>query len=96
MNNNKDISAKKYTVVFLITLGVFVLVFLLSNYLYEERINQVKNIQENISRNILESEIQYSLLADASCEEGTDSSPMMISEINNLTKRLSYMEEQRS
>lgn len=95
MNNNKDISAKKYTVVFLITLGVFVLVFLLSNYLYEERINQVKNIQENISRNILESEIQYSLLADASCEEGTDSSPMMISEINNLTKRLSYMEEQR-
>ncbi len=95
MESNKDISGKKYFIVFVITLGVFALVFLLSNYLYSERINQVKNIEDNISRNILESEIQYSLLADATCEDDADNSPVMIDEINSLTKRLSYMEEQR-
>lgn len=94
-SNNGDASGRKYFTVFIITLGVFALVFLLSNYLYSERINQVKNIEDNISRNILESEIQYSLLADVSCEENIDNSPVMIDEINNLTKRLSYMEEQR-
>lgn len=95
MESNKDISGKKYFVVFIITLGVFALVFLLSNYLYSERINQVKNIEDNISRNILESEIQYSLLSDATCEDDAGNSPVMIDEINSLTKRLSYMEEQR-
>ena len=95
MKPNADISTKKYFIVFVITLGVFALVFLLSNYLYSERINQVKNIEDNISRNILESEIQYSLLADASCDETIDNSSVMIDELNNLTQRLSYMEEQR-
>lgn len=95
MKPASDISGKKYFTVFVITLGVFALVFLLSNYLYSQRINQVKNIEDNISQNILESEIQYSLLADVSCDETADNSPVMIDEINSLTQRLSYMEEQR-
>ncbi len=95
MAQNKDVSTKKYVVVFFITLGVFAMVFLLSNYLYGQRIDQVKNIEENINRNILESEIQYALLSDATCDQDVDNSPIMIDEINNLSNRLSYMEEQR-
>ncbi len=90
-----EVSAKKYIVVFFITLGVFAVVFLLANYLYTERITQVKNIEDNINRNILESEIQYALLADASCDAETDNNPVMIDEINNLSRRLSLMEDQR-
>jgi hypothetical protein len=95
MKDEKDISAKKYVIVFFLTLGVFAVIFLLSNYLYSQRINQVKNIEDSISQNILESEIQYSLLADASCENDAENSPAMVNEINNLAQRLSYMEEQR-
>lgn len=91
----KDLSSKKYFLVFFITVCVFAVVFLLSNFLYSQRINQVKNIEDNISRNILESEIQYSLLADASCDLDVDNSPAMINEINSLSTRLSYMENQR-
>ncbi len=91
----KDLSSKKYFLVFFITVCVFAVVFLLSNFLYSQRINQVKNIEDNISRNILESEIQYSLLADASCDQDVDNSPAMINEINSLSTRLSYMENQR-
>jgi hypothetical protein len=95
MATSKDISTKKYFIVFVITLGVFATVFLLANYLYSQRISQVKNIEDNINRNILESEIQYSLLADASCDQDVDNSPVMIGEINSLSTRLSSMEDQR-
>ena len=91
----KEVDSKKYVVVFFITVAVFTAVFFLSNYLYGERINQVKNIEDNIGRNILESEVQYALLADAACETSEDTNPAMVSEINSLSNRLSYMEEQR-
>lgn len=93
---SNGINSKKYTLVFFITLGIFVVVYLFSNYLYTERIAQVKNIEDNINRNILESEIQYALLADVSCEaDEASGNALLIEELNNLTKRLSYMEEQR-
>ncbi len=91
----KEVNSKKYVVVFFITAAVFTVVFFLSNYLYGERISQVKNIEDNISRNILESEVQYALLADAACETSEAKTPAMVSEINSLSNRLSYMEEQR-
>ena len=91
----KNISSKKYIIVFLMTLGVFAMVFLLSNYLYSQRITQVKSLEDNINRNILESEIQYALLADATCETDANNNPLMIDEINSLSKRLSFMEDQR-
>lgn len=94
--SNKEINSKKYTLVFFITLGIFAVVYLFSNYLYTERITQVKNIEDNINRNILESEIQYALLSDVSCEmDESNGNSLLIDEINNLAKRLSYMEDQR-
>lgn len=91
---HQGISNKKYVLVFLITLGIFALVYLFSNYLYNARIGQVKSMEDNINQNILESEVQYALLADAPCEEGGNSA--QIDEINSLAKRLSYLEDQRS
>lgn len=86
----------KYTLVFFITITLFVVVYMLANFIYDQRIAQVKNIEDNINRNILESEIQYALLADVSCEnEEAGGNALLIDELNNLTKRLSYMEEQR-
>ncbi|OGZ05009.1 MAG: hypothetical protein A2845_01890 [Candidatus Lloydbacteria bacterium RIFCSPHIGHO2_01_FULL_49_22] len=91
----QELNPKKYILVFLITLGVFAVIFLLSDFLYNRRITQVKGIEDTINRNILESEIQYALLADASCDTDETGNPVLVGEINNLTKRLAYMEEQR-
>lgn len=93
---HQGISNKKYILVFLITLGIFALVFLFSNYLYNTRIAQVKNMEDNINQNILESEIQYALLADAPCDTTEGGNPLQIGEINSLARRLSYLEDQRS
>ena len=91
----QNVSSKKYVIVFLITLGVFAMVFLLSNYIYSQRITQVKSLEDNINRNILETEIQYALLADVTCETDANNNPLMNDEINSLSKRLSFMEDQR-
>ncbi len=91
----QNLGPKKYTIVFFITLGIFAIVFLLSEYLHNQRVGQVKNIEDTINRNILESEIQYALLSDASCDTDESGNPLLINELNNLTKRLAYMEDQR-
>jgi hypothetical protein len=92
---NKELNPKKYILVFFITLGIFAVIFLLSDYLYNRRVTAVKSIEETINRNILESEIQYALLADASCDTDESENPILVSEINTLTKRLADMEDQR-
>src|SRR3989338_6112291 len=86
---------KKYLFVFLITAFIFALIFLFSDFLYNQRIAQVKNIENNINQNILESEVQYALLADVSCDADEEGGSSLVMEINSLAKRLSYMEEQR-
>lgn len=91
----QELNTKKYVLVFFITLGIFAIIFLFSDYLYQQRLSQVKNIEDNINLNILESEIQYALLADASCDTDESGNPVLINEINTLTKRLAYMEDQR-
>lgn len=90
-----EANPKKYLFVFIVTVFIFATVFLFANFLYNERVAQVRNIEENINRNILESEIQFALLADAACEVGEEGSPLLINEINTLAERLSYMEDQR-
>ena len=92
---NTHTGSKKYVLVFFITLSVFAIVFLFSDYLYNARTAQIKSLEDNINLNILESEIQYALLAQASCEEGEAGNPILIGEINELARRLSFMEEQR-
>src|SRR3989344_4986249 len=72
----QELNPKKHILVFLITLGVFAVIFLLSDFLYNRRITQVKGIEDTINRNILESEIQYALLADASCDTDETGNPV--------------------
>ena len=90
----QGLTSRKYILVFFITLGMFAIIFLFADFLYNNRINQVKSIEENINRNILESEIQYALLADQTCDEESGN-PLLVGEINKLTERLAYMEDQR-
>jgi hypothetical protein len=95
MHPQQGVSTSKYTRVFFITLAIFAVVFLFSEYLYQKRLMQIGTIEDNINRSILESEIQYALLADASCDTEEGGNTLLINELNNLTKRLAYMEDQR-
>lgn len=94
MNNNKqnnNIDFKKYFLVFLITLGLFLTASYLSNYFSNQKITQLKTIQDNIAIDILSSETQFSLLSELSCKN-VDTSGLS-SELDELGSKLSWGEE---
>lgn len=86
MNNNLD--WKKYLIVFLITLGIFLTAAYLSNYFGDKKIAQLKMIQDKIAIDILSSETQFSLLSELSCKNIADSA--LSGELGELGEKLEW------
>lgn len=86
MNNNID--WKKYLIVFLITIGLFLTAGYLSNYFGNKKIDQLKSIQDNIAINILSSETQFSLLSELSCKNVSGS--LLSGELDDLGHKLEW------
>jgi len=84
---------KKYFLVFIITVFIFATAILVSNYLGDKKLEEIRSIQDNISIDILSSETQFSLLEDSSCQNvGTGS---LSTELGTLEEKLSYTENDR-
>ena len=66
--NSNQLDWKKYLIVLLITVGLFATAIYLSNYFGNQKINQLKTIQDQISIDVLSSETQFSLLSELSCK----------------------------
>ncbi len=89
----KNIDYKKYLFSFIITSIIFGTAIYLSNYFGQKKIEEIRNIQDKISIDILSSETQFSLLEESSCEDiGTGS---LSTELSNLEAKLSYTENER-
>ncbi|MHB1117920.1 MAG: hypothetical protein ACYCZ7_00095 [Minisyncoccota bacterium] len=86
------IETKKYVLVFIITAMVFLGALLASNRFAERRLDEVKAIEAKISLDLLSSETQFALLKESSCK-AIDHSTAFSEELNSLTQKLSYMEE---
>ena len=89
--NDNNIDWKKYLIVFLITLGLFLTATYLSNYFSDKKINQLKLIQDKIAIDILSSETQFSLLSELSCKNITDS--VLSGELGELGQKLEWGEK---
>lgn len=79
---------KKYLIVFLVTLGLFFTASYFSNYVSNKKLDQLKNIQDKISLDILSSETEFSLLSDLSCKNISDS--VLSSELSELGHKLEW------
>ena len=86
--NANNVDWKKYIVVLLITVGLFASASYLSNYFGNQKINQLKTIQDNIAINILSSETQYSLLQESSCKNVSGS--VLLGELDDLGHKLEW------
>jgi thiol-disulfide isomerase/thioredoxin len=82
---------KKYLIVFLITVCLFLTASYLSNYFSAKKIDQIKNIQDKVAINILSSETQYSLLQESSCKNVSYS--ILSGELDELGKKLEWSEK---
>lgn len=89
--NSNQIDWKKYIIVLLITAGLFVTAIYLSNYFSNQKINQLKNIQDQISIDVLSSETQFSLLSELSCKDISDS--VFSDELSELGNKLQWSED---
>ena len=89
MNNNFD--WKKYLIVLLITMGLFLTAIYLSNYFGDQKIDQLKSIQDKISIDILSSETQFSLLSELSCKNISDS--VFSNELGELGNKLEWSQK---
>ena len=91
MKNNIDY--KKYIFSFVITAIIFATAIYLSNYFSQKKLDEIRNIQDKISIDILSSETQFSLLEQSSCKDIGSGS--LSNELGNLEAKLSYTENQR-
>lgn len=89
MQNNID--WKKYLIVFLFTIGLFLLASYLSNYFSGKKIAELQSIQNKIAIDVLSSETQFSLLQDLSCKNVNDS--FLSGELGELSKKLEWGQE---
>ena len=88
-----NINSKKYLYSFAITAIIFATAIYVSNYFGQKKLDEIRNIQDKISIDILSSETQFSLLEESSCKDfGTGT---LSTELGNLEDKLSYTESQR-
>ena len=89
MNDNNHIDWKKYLIVFLFTVALFMTASYVSNYFSNKKVDQLKTIQDSISIDILSSETQFSLLSELSCKNISDSS-VLSGELAELGNKLEW------
>jgi hypothetical protein len=90
----RTIDTKKYVIAFLITAVIFFTALFVANWLGQKKIDELQSIQDQISTNILASEVQTALLQEFSCKE---LGPTSVSEeLGTLGDKLSYEEQTRS
>lgn len=88
MNTDNHIDWKKYLIVFLFTVGLFLSASYVSNYFNNKKVDQLKLIQDKISIDILSSETQFSLFSELSCKNISDT--ILSGELGELGKKLEW------
>lgn len=84
---------KKYITAFVITALIFSTAIFFSDYLSRKKVEELRSIQDQISVDILSSEVQSALLEEFSCREVGNN--LLSRELSNLGERLSFAEETR-
>jgi hypothetical protein len=88
-----EINWKKYIFSFIITAVIFTSAIVLSNYFGQKKLDDIRNIQDKISIDILSSETQFALLEESSCRD--ISTGTLSSELGELENKLTYTENSR-
>ncbi len=82
---------KKYVIVFLITLGIFLTAIYLSNFFNNQKLKELRSIQDKLSVDLLSSETQFDLLEELSCKDV--GLTYLSEELANLAEKIEYSEK---
>ncbi len=82
---------KKYTIVLIITLGLFRIATYSSSYFDQKRLSELKTIQDKISLDLMSSEAEFSILEELSCKDASTS--LLTPRLNELESKIQYSEQ---
>lgn len=88
---------KRYFIAFIITIILFIFAFFLSSRFANDKINEVKLIQDKIATDILSTETRFVLLGSSSCKHLKSDEIFeagLNSELSDMAKRVKFMESQ--
>ena len=88
---------KKYVITFLITGGIFLVAFFLSDNINNKKIEVIKDTRDKIAIDILSTETRFALLSASSCSnsmQDNDFEASLTEELNNLAQKLKFIESQ--
>ncbi len=94
MNSRNETNWKKYLYTFIITVAIFATGIYVSNYFGQKKVDEIRDIQDSISLDILSSETQFSLLEQSSCQDVGGTSALS-SQLGSLEDKLSAEEQDR-
>ncbi len=82
---------KRYIVVFVITLALFVTTMALSSFLSGRKLENIKSIQDTVAIDIMSSETQFQLLQELSCKDVAANT--LSDTLNELADKIAYSEQ---
>lgn len=88
--NNKNYHTRRYIIAFILSTMIFMSGFLFSDFLTSKKLEQLQNIENNISLSILSSETEYDILKEVSCENISDTS--LSKKVSELADTISLLE----
>ena len=91
MKREQTTDWKKYLTVFLITFFIFATAFYVSNTLNNKKLEEIRQIEDSISIDILSLETQFDLFEQLTCDSVTDS--ILSKELGELASRIEYGEK---
>lgn len=81
---------KKYITVFFITLGIFIIVFGMVNYLNKQKLAEIDDLQRKITADLIATETQFNLLKSAPCNAVGNT--ILSVELGELGRKLDFAE----
>lgn len=87
----QNLHYKRYILALIISLVIFLSGFLASNSLTNKKLESLKNVEDDISLNILSSETEYDILKEVSCDNFKNQTALT-KEIGELADKLSLLE----
>ncbi len=87
----QNLHYKRYALALIISLVIFMSGFLASNTLTNKKLESLKNVEDDISLNILSSETEYDILKEVSCDNFKNQTALT-KEIGELADKLSLLE----
>ncbi|MES2436685.1 MAG: hypothetical protein V4519_01630 [Patescibacteria group bacterium] len=88
----KKINFKIYIIALFLTITVFGVAFVISEYINKRKTNELKAIEDKISIDILSFETQFDIIEESSCKEFDRST--LRTELSSLSSKLDFLEGQ--